>query len=164
LRIKLPSWLKWEIVPLRGRKPPSPLARKIGRVFQLLALLVLCVFAVWRVLLYRDVRSRFARIRVAGFPVSGEELNAWRRPVPDAENGALVLTQAFALVCTFADGRSNEVREPKILGRTNEWSSTTRELVEAYVKTNAPALAKVREALLLSQFRYPVDLVTGRKP
>ena len=34
-------------------------------------------------------------------------------------------------------------------------------LIEAYVWTNAPALAKVREAFLLSHFRYPVDFSCG---
>jgi hypothetical protein len=135
--------------------------KKMRRIILFIFLLVLCSFSVWRTLLYRDVRSRFSRIQAAGFPVSGAELNAWRRPVPDAENGALVLTQAFALVCNFPDRRSNEVIEPKILTRTNIWTSATRALVEAYVQTNGPALAKVHEGLLLSQFRYPVDFSYG---
>jgi hypothetical protein len=88
-------------------------------------------------------------------------LNAWRHPLPDADNGALVLTQAFALVRTFSDSRSNEVVEPKILARTNVWASATRALVEAYVQTNQPALAKVHEGLLLPGFRYPVDFSYG---
>ena len=130
-------------------------------MFLFLILLVLGLFVLWRVPLARDVNSRIARIRAAGFPISGAELNTWRRPVPDAENGALVLTQAFALLRTFPDRRSNEVAELKLLGRTNEWSSATRGLVEAYVQTNAPALAKAREAFQLSRFCYPVDFSYG---
>jgi hypothetical protein len=137
------------------------LARKVGRVFQILILLALCTFALWRILLYRDIAQQFARIQLAGLPTSGTELNAWRHPLPDAENGALVLTQAFALVRTFSDSRSNEVVEPKILARTNVWASATRALVEAYVQTNQPALAKVHEGLLLPGFRYPVDFSYG---
>jgi hypothetical protein len=144
-------------MPPRKRAAPSPLLRRIWRVFGILILLAFCMFAFWRVRLYRDVNSRFARIRAAGFAISGAELNAWRAPVPDAENGALVLTQAFALFRTFPDRRSNEVAQFNILSRTNEWSADTRGLVEAYVQTNAPALARVREGLLLSRFRYPVD-------
>jgi hypothetical protein len=153
------NWLK-KIIPRRNRAAPSPLARRIARVFQIIFLLAFCWFALWRVLLYRDVNKQFARIRAAGYPVSGAELNAWRQPVPDKENGALVMTQAFALLRTFPDARSNEVDRIQ-LTRTNEWSASTRELVEAYVQTNAPALAKVREALLLPRFRYPADFSYG---
>lgn len=141
--------------------PPSPLVRKIGRVFQLIILLGLCTFAVWRTLLYFEINQRFAQIRAGGFPTSGEELNAWRRPVPDAENGALVMTQAFALVRTYPDHRSNEVLKAELLFRTNVWSAATRELVEPYVHTNMPALAKAREALRLSRFRYAADFSYG---
>ena len=158
---RLSNWLKKEIMPRRKRAAPSRLARWIARVIGFLFLLVLCCFALWRVLLLRDVNSQFARIRAAGYPVSGAELNAWRQPVPDTENGALVLTQAFSLVRTFPDARSNEVVKFEYLIRTNEWSAATRELIEAYVRTNAPALAKAREAFLLSQFRYPVDFSYG---
>jgi hypothetical protein len=158
---KLSSWLKKEIRPLRRRSAPTPFERKVGRALQILALLVLGAFALWRILLYSDVSRRFARVRLAGQPVSGGELNVWRRALPEAENGALVLTQAFALVRTFPDSRSNEVVEPKILSRTNVWTSATRTLVGAYIATNQPALAKVREGLHLTGFRYPVDFSYG---
>ena len=123
---KLSNWLKKEIIPRRKRAAPSPFARWIARVIGILILLVVCWFAVWRVLLYRDVNRQFARIRAAGYPVSGAELNDWRQPVPDTENGALVLTPAFALLRTFPDARSNEVVQLKNPGRTNEWSPATR--------------------------------------
>jgi hypothetical protein len=155
------SWLKKEINPFRKRPARSPLARKIGRVFQILILLGLCTVAFWRVQLYRDIHRRFSQIRAAGLPASGAELNLWRPAVPDAENGALVLTQAFALHRTFPDVRSNEVMRTKLLGRTKDWSPTTWALVEAYVQTNSLASAKVQEALQLSRFRFPVDLSYG---
>ena len=81
--------------------------------------------------------------------------------MPDAENGALIVTQAFALLRTFPDNRSNEIVRLQNLNRTNEWGAGTRELAETYVQTNAPALARVREALQLSRFRYPVDFSYG---
>src|SRR5882724_11903476 len=162
---KLLGWLRkdirLDIRVFRKRTVPSPFVRRMGKVIQVLALLVLCSFVFWRALIYRDVSRRFSRIQSAGLPTSGMELNAWRRSVPDAENGALVLTQAFALFRTFPDSRSNEVAEPKLLTRTNEWTAATRALVEAYVQTNQPALEKVRGGLLLSRFRYPVDFSYG---
>jgi type II secretory pathway pseudopilin PulG len=128
---------------------------------QILALLILCVFVLWRVLLYYEIKGRFTRIRAAGLPTSGFELNTWRRPVADADNGALVLAQAFALMQTFQDSRFNEVARPKLILRTNGWSSETHSLVTAYVQTNAQALAKAREAMRFPLFRYPVDYSYG---
>jgi hypothetical protein len=158
---RLSNWLKKEILPRRKRAAPSSTARQIARLFRLFVLLLLCLFLCWRLLLWHDVNRQFDRIRAAGYPVSGAELNAWQPPVPDPENGALVLTQAFALVRNFPDARSNEVAKLKNPARTNVWTPTTHELVAAYVQTNAPALARVREALLLSRFRYPVDFSYG---
>src|SRR6478735_9002786 len=100
---KILGWLKKEIRPLRKRTAPSPLARRIGKVIQVLTILAVCLVAVWRVQLYRDINRRFSQLRAAGLPASGAELNVWRHSVPDADNGALVLTQAFALRRTFPD-------------------------------------------------------------
>jgi hypothetical protein len=138
----------------------SPLGRVIGIGVALLVLLILCLFAGWRVVLSRDVNKQFSRIRAAGYPVSGAELNTWRPAVPDAENGALVMTQAFALLRTFPDARSNDVGQI-IVGRTNAWSAATNELVDEYLQTNNAALPKVREAIQFSRFRYPVDYSYG---
>ncbi len=158
---KLLSWLKKDIGSARKPKPPSPLARKIRRVFGYLCLLLLALFALWRIQLYRSVSSRFASIRTAGFPVSGEELNHWLPAVPDAQNGALVMTQAFNLARTLPDARSNEVDKVDFLRRTNLWSPHDCGLVGEYVLTNAPALAKAHEACGFSRFRYPVDYSYG---
>jgi hypothetical protein len=118
-------------------------------------------FVSWRLVLYQQVEGRLAAIRAAGRPASGQELNAWRLAVPDRENGALVLTQAFALARTFPDSRSNLVVAPELLKRGNQWSAETRALVAAYVSTNAAALAKTREAAQFQQFRFPVDFSFG---
>jgi len=158
---KLSNWLKKQILRLRNRKPPSPAVRKIAKVLQITVLILFCSFLVWRLLLYQHVAKQFARIRAAGLPTSGAELNTWRGSVPEPENGALVLTQAFALLRNLADSRSNEVAEASLLARTDRWKPDTRDLVQGYLQTNQPALAKVREALLLSKFAYPVDFSFG---
>ena len=126
-----------------------------------LVFLLLCFFVGWRVLLYREINRQFAQIRAAGFPTSGAELNSWLRPLPDSENGALVLTQAFALMRTLPDIRSNAVTKDSILARTNQWSPETFALTETYVQTNMMALARAGEALGFRRFRYPVDYTYG---
>jgi hypothetical protein len=157
---KLSTWLKKEIkLPLRPRQKrlPPPWVRWVSKVFTWLLCLVVVWFAVWRALLYREIDRRFAAIRTAGLPASGEELNAWRLPVPDSENGALILTQAFALARTFPDSRSNLVVASELLKRTNQWSAEIHEIVSEYALTNAAAIAKVREAARFQQFRFSAD-------
>src|SRR5438270_3740430 len=64
---------------------------------------------VWRLHLSRDVNDQLRALRAAGMPSSGAELNNWHPPGPDAENAALVMTQAFALMRTCPGQRSNAV-------------------------------------------------------
>lgn len=161
MKDRLAKLLRTEIRPLRRRSAPSPLARNVGRGFQIFFLALVCGFVLWRILIYRDVSRQFALMRSAGLPTSGAELNAWRRPLPDADNGALILTQAFALVRTFPDHRSNLVVEPNILSRTNIWTAEMRALVEAYVEMNRPALIRAQEGLKVDKFRYPADFSFG---
>ena len=162
---KLSAWLKTEIklLPLRSRqkRPPPPWIRWMARVFQWLACLLLLWFLAWRVLLYRDIEHRFAALRAAGLPTSGQELNEWRLQVPENENGALILTQAFALTRTFPDRRSNSVVVPELLKRTNQWSAATHAMVAEYVLTNTTAISKVREAARFQHFRFSADFSYG---
>jgi hypothetical protein len=157
---KLPNWLNVEIKPLfrpRQKRPPAPWVRHTQKAVAWLLCLLLAWFAVWRVILYHEIEHRFTAIRAAGLPTSGQELNAWRPQVPDAENGALVLTQAFALTRTFPDSRSNLVVAPELLKRTNQWSAEIHEMVSEYVLTNAAAIAKAREAARFQHFRFSAD-------
>jgi hypothetical protein len=141
--------------------PPAPAAsssvgRRVAMVFGCIVVLVVGSFALWRGLLAHSVNSQFAKIRAAGYPVSGAEINAWRGTVPDNENGARAISRGLAMIRTFPDSRSNLIFQVKT-GRTNQWNAATRGLVVSYLQLNAPALAAVREGLLLSRFRYPVD-------
>ena len=157
---KLPSWLNVEIKPLfrpRQKRPEPPWVRHMQKAMAWLICLLLVWFVVWRVILYHEIECRFTAIRAAGLPASGQELNAWHIQVPDSENGALVLTQAFALTRTFPDSRSNLVVAPELLKRTNQWSAEIHEMVSEYVLTNAAAIAKAREAARFQHFRFSAD-------
>lgn len=158
---KLPTWLTKDIsIPglrARQKRPPPPWLRWVSRVFIWLLCLLMVWFTAWRVSLYREIEHRFTAIRTAGLPTSGQELNLWRLQVPPAENGALILTQAFALTRTFPDSRSNLVVAPELLKRTNQWSAEIGKMVSEYVATNQAAIAKAREALRFQHFRFPAD-------
>jgi hypothetical protein len=127
----------------------------------LLALLLVC-FIVWRVNLARDVNAKLAAIRAAGLPTSGAELNDYYPVVPDNENAALVMTQAFALLRNFPNSRSNnEVADFKIPPRGQSLTVEQKQLLSSHVAMNEAALTKASEALKLPRSRYPVDFSPG---
>ncbi len=127
----------------------------------LFALLVIS-FIVWRVNLAHDVDAKLQAIRASGLPTNGKELNAYYPAVPDNENAALVMTQAFALMRNYPDSRSNEIYQ--IQSFPARWQHPTNEqiqLLTGYVEMNSNALAKMSEALKLPKSRYPVDFSPG---
>src|SRR5882672_1922604 len=89
------------------------LIRRTRRVVLATVALLICALigsvVWWRMCLSHEVNGRLRALQRAGLPTSGAELNQWYASVPDSENAALVLTQAFAFLRTFPDQRSNEV-------------------------------------------------------
>ena len=98
------------------------------------------------------INRELAEIRAAGLPTNGEELNRWYAAVPDNQNAALVLTQAFALlktINTYSDKRAEEVWKLKdrFPRRAGQLTAEQVELIRWHVETNLPALTKARDAL-----------------
>jgi hypothetical protein len=118
-------------------------------------------FIVWRVKLAHDVNAKLQAIRAAGLPTNVNELNNYYPAVPDNENAALVMTQAFALMRNYPDDRSNEVANFKTPPHSQPLTTEQRQLLSGYVEMNAAALAKASEAVKLSKSRYPVDFKAG---
>src|SRR5437016_5374692 len=75
-----------------------------------LVLLVIVVFAAWRIRLANDIKAEFAAIHAAGLPTNGDEANAYYPDVPDAENAAVKMEEAFELLTNYDDRRSNGSR------------------------------------------------------
>lgn len=128
---------------------------------QVITILGLVWFIIWRVHLYYRITQQFASIRSAGLPASPQELDRWYAAVPEASNAAIVLTRAFELLRTFPDKRSNDIAQAKLLDRREIWSAETREQIAKYVAMNGEALAQAREAVQLPYCRYSVDLTYG---
>jgi hypothetical protein len=118
-------------------------------------------FVVWRVNLRHAVKVQLQAIRAAGFPTSGAELNSYYPAVPDHENAALVMTQAFALLRDYPDSRSNKIARFNIPSREQSLTTDQIKLLSGYVEMNSNALIKAREAISLPKSRYPVDLAPG---
>src|SRR5437899_11223336 len=81
----------------------------VGAGLGLLVLGLAVAVIVWRMHLTNDVNARLSALQAAGYPTSGAELNAWYASVPDNENAALKLGEAFAVMRGYPDERSNEV-------------------------------------------------------
>ena len=115
----------------------------------------------WRLHLGNEVNGRLRALQRAGLPTSGAELNQWYASVPDPENAALVMTQAFALMRTFPDQRSNEVSRFKTPPRGQPLTPDQLRLLSDYVSLNVAALAKAKEAIQLPKSRFPLDFSLG---
>lgn len=136
--------------------------RKLIRISVILLVVVGLPLIGWRAFLAIVINKKLADIRAAGLPTNGEELNRWYPAVPDNQNAALVLTQAFALlktINTYSDKRAEEVwkLKDKFPRRADLLTKEQVELIRWHVDTNMPAMLKAREALRLSVSRYPVD-------
>jgi hypothetical protein len=118
----------------------------------------------WRIGLAYRVSSRLRALKTNGLPTSGQELNQWRVLVPDEQNAALVLTQAFSLMVDYPDIRSNKVARLFRLNPPRRKQPLTAEQVEllaGHVHLNEPALARAQEAFHLPNSRYPADCSLG---
>lgn len=130
--------------------------RKLIRIGIVLLLLALPLVA-WRVYLSRTINRELAQIRAAGLPTNGEELNLWYAAVPDNQNAALVLTQAFALRQNYSDSRSNLINNFKFPKRNERLSAGQTQLLQGYFRLNEARIRKADEALKLRAARYPLD-------
>jgi len=118
---------------------------------------ILVALMIARARMNRSVETQLNAIRAAKLPTNRRELGEWHAPVPDNENAALVLTQAFGLMRTYTDARSNEVSQIRVPTRGKSLSPKERDLIAGYVELNADALALARKALALPKCRYPMD-------
>lgn len=126
-----------------------------------LIVLFVLVFSVWRLHLAREVSQQIAKIQADGFPISGAELNAYYPAVPDTENAALVMTQAFAFIRNYPYEQSNEVLHLDIPPFKRTLTEAQKKLLIGYVEMNSNALAKAHEAVKLPKSRYPVDFTAN---
>jgi len=143
-----------------GRSESDIIHRTRVAVISLVALLMFGLVGgvvTWRIRLSQAVDGQLAALRAAGLPTSGAELNQWYPSVPDSENAARVLTQAFALMRTFPDLRSNEVARFKPPPRGQPLNPDQVQLLSDYVNLNAAALETAARAVKLPKSRYPVD-------
>lgn len=171
-----------------GASPP-PLPHKPRK--WLPAIVVTCVFSPFLILLivfisYRvsnasAVRKLEARIKQKGEPLTLADLAATYPPIPDEDNGAVLLVQLWQkedpeFWRAFLDGTRSlpTRREPRwdaalpLLGaearrisRTTELSPENLAAAEAFLKERTDYFEEVRWALRKPKFRFPIKITDG---
>lgn len=131
--------------------------RKFVRISVILLLLVGLPLIGWRAFLAIVINKKLADIRAAGLPTNGEEVNRWYPAVPDNQNAALLMTQAFALRKLYPDNRTNLVFNFELPRRGKRLSPEQSELLRGYVAMNEARMIKADEALQLPACRYSMD-------
>src|SRR6267143_486852 len=108
----------------------------VGAGLSLLVLGLAVAVIVWRMRLGKEVNARLSALQAAGYPTSGAELNAWYTSVPDNENAGLKLGEAFAVMRSYPDERSNAVASAKLPLRGEPLSAELKELLAGHVTLN----------------------------
>ena len=158
------------------------LSAPLATVFQLMSGLAkflwrrrLAILAVSLVLVLAAVLSyntrrqrpdpRLAAIRKAGYPVTLAELDGWYPRVPDAQNAALIYTNAFARMrYVSTDGTNRDRRQLadiKLPHRGQTFRAEDQAELAAMIASNAPALRLLYSAHNRTNCRYPLDLKLG---
>jgi hypothetical protein len=144
----------------RGERPRR--RRKLWPVLGGLLCLAVVSLLVMRWHWRAEFHRRIAAIRAAGFPVTGEELNAWY-PWPQAgDNAADWITGAATLLRKLAqeEGRPLEALLRRMGDRLRPTEPLPPDLKaswEQYVRDNAKALESLHAPATVAESRYPLD-------
>src|SRR5262245_54942426 len=97
------------------------MARQLGfrikpvlRVVGVFVLLLIAAAVVWRLRFEYLLHSHLAPVRAAGLPTNGKELNKWYAAVPNSENAAVVMAEAFELIRDFKDPKDDWDASPSV--------------------------------------------------
>jgi hypothetical protein len=126
-----------------------------------LSVLLVIGFVIWRLNLAHEINTELAAIRAAGLPTSGQEANDYYPAVPDDQNAAITMREAFRWMTNYPDGRSNDVDRIYLPGRKAGLTAEQTELISGFCEMNTNALRQVQEAIKLPRCRYPIDLSWG---
>ena len=132
------------------------------RLIGALALLVLLGLVAWAWLL-PGTNDRVAALRQQGYPGSLLELDRWYAPVPDAENAALICTQAFAdPFFSQTGGSTSAALDPDLLPpRGQDFNADDKKALAESLKENSDVLKLLHSIPASARSRYPVDLTQG---
>lgn len=122
--------------------------------------LTIAGFGVWNALVPHN-DARIASIRKGGYPVTLAELDAWHPAVPDSENFALILTNAFARLALTNTSGSTLLGNIPLPARGQAFPPEDRAELVSVLASNDAALKIVRSAKSLPRSRYPTNSKQG---
>ena len=131
---------------------------------KLLGLLVVCILAAIVTCNLRRPQQdpRVDALRKAGYPVTLAELDAWYPHIPDAQNAALIYTNAFAsMLYTSSEGGGKNIGDIKIPARNESLSADDKAELTEMIASNAVAFRLLYSAEQLTNSRYPIDFSKG---
>jgi len=113
-------------------------------------------FGVWRTRLAKSVKAEVTAIRTNGLPVSMTDLEHWPAVIPEEQNAALIMQQAFAMVTLTNRDRIYDLNLPV---RGGVISNKTQ--MAAVVATNAAAMELIYDITNAASSRYPIQYADG---
>ncbi len=150
---------------------PLPRKRRRIRLFHILFFLFLiavCVFTIYRVHLKNKLRSKIEAIRVAGYPLTMEELKQLY-PVPDGEeNAAEVILDA--MYDYYKESNNEDIQKllsdsgTGLPAHTKPYSSEIVTHMGQFLNENEKALEMLHKVSGLQYSRYPEDLNDPNRP
>jgi hypothetical protein len=150
----------------RGRRSQAHGTRWLGWVVLVGLLAGSLYFLTLRHHWRAEFHRRIAAIHAAGFPVTGEELDAWY-PWPQAgENAANWITGAATVQQKLEQEQWKPLevlvsRGGERLRPAEPLSAELRALLEQFVQRNSKALESLHQAAAIPECRYPVDFSRG---
>ena len=126
----------------------------VTAVIILLPLIGLRLHLKWR------VRRAVAELRETGYPITWNDLSEFYGRVPDDQNAAPLLTNAFSL---FVDKESSEIATVPIVGRgrlppiDSNWPHEVAAVTHAYLKEQALLLQAIHAVLQRPDYRLYRD-------
>ena len=99
-------------------------------------------------------------VRRQGYPITLSELDDWYRKLPDAENAALIYTNAFAKI-SAASNAFDVIKGLNLPPRSQPFAPEDKQELTAIFATNREILHLFDSAVALTNARYPIDLREG---
>ncbi len=122
--------------------------------------LLLVAALVWLLLITRR-DPLGAMLRQRGYPTSLAEANAWYPAVPDAENAALVYTNAFAHLTNSTATVTNFLLRNWLPPLGEGFTTQEKAELASVLEANAEALRLLHSVPASARSRYPIDLREG---
>ena len=135
--------------------------RYVSIPLYLLGLLVV-TFLIWRINLSVQISKRLAALKAAGYRISSAELDVYYKAVPENENAALLVMQAFEQLKLGEARQDDEDRiQLRLVPRSTSLPLSLKKRFSQQVEANRAALALLHQFGTRLKSRYPVDFTQG---